>query len=205
MNNFFVTGTDTNVGKTTVSKWLCYHLNLMYFKPIQTGIHLGIDRSAVEIFTNKKMHPSIYEYIAPLSPLHASIIENTICDVTKIQIPQNENLLIEGAGGVLVPIFDKFCVADLIKKLDLPAIVVARTTLGTLNHTLLTIEALKARQIPILGVIMSGPQNDMNRLTIEQVSQIEVLDLLEFQSDEDLKKKKPSQKLLQKLDRYAIR
>jgi dethiobiotin synthetase len=96
-------------------------------------------------------------------------------DIEKIVLPPSRNLIIEGAGGVLVPINDTHLMIDLIKKLDVQVIVVARTTLGTINHTLLSLEALRSRNIPVLGVIMNGEKNPQNSNSIELYGRTSVL------------------------------
>lgn len=204
MKNLFITATDTNVGKTTISKWLCYHLGYSYFKPIQTGTEEGKDLDVLESFTSKKMHPSTFEYKAPLCPYHAANLEEKFCDPTKIFLPQESNLIVEGAGGIFVPIHERYMIVDLIQDLKLPVIVVTRSTLGTLNHTLLTLEALSNRKIPFLGLIMSGPKNEHNKDTLEKVGQTKVLDQLEYLDDEMLKTRKPSTLLFDVLNAYEL-
>ena len=171
----FITGTDTNVGKTLISSWLALHTGFSYFKPIQTGLKEGRDSSEVQRLANAKIYPESYAYNAPLSPHLAAKIEAEKIDLEKIILPQENNLIIEGAGGVLVPINDKYLMIDLIKKLGAPVIVVARTSLGTINHTLLSLEALRSRNIPIVGVIMNGEQNSQNSNAIELYGQTSIL------------------------------
>jgi len=171
----FITGTDTNVGKTLISSWLALHTGFSYFKPIQTGLKEGSDSSEVQRLANAKIYPESYAYNAPLSPHLAAKIEAEKIDLEKIILPQENNLIIEGAGGVLVPINDQYLMIDLIKKLGAPVIVVARTSLGTINHTLLSLEALKSRNIPIVGVIMNGEQNSQNSNAIEFYGQTSIL------------------------------
>ena len=163
----FITGTDTNVGKTLISSWIALHTGFSYFKPIQTGLKEGSDSLEVQKLSNAKTYPEIYSYKEPLSPHLAARIENDTIDMEKILLPQESNLLIEGAGGVLVPINDKYFMLDLIKKIYAPVILVARTSLGTINHTLLSLEALRSRNIPVLGVIMNGKQDLQNSNAIE--------------------------------------
>jgi dethiobiotin synthetase len=172
---FFITGTDTDIGKTLISCWLTMHSNFGYFKPIQTGIEQDSDCGVIQKYSSAKIYPEIYRYKAPLSPHLAASLENQEIDLNKISLPEAENLIIEGAGGVLVPINKKYYMIDLIKKLNIPAIIVARSALGTINHSLLTIEALRARNIPIAGVILNGEIDEDNKKAIEFYGKINVL------------------------------
>jgi dethiobiotin synthetase len=153
---FFICGTDTNVGKTLVSAWICCHTGFSYFKPIQTGTQDGADTDAAKNLAHAHTYPEIYRYSTPVSPHLAADIEGGMIDMNSIQLPSSQRLIVEGAGGVLVPLNTQHLMIDLIKRLNIPVIVVARTTLGTINHTLLTLNALHARSIPVLGVIMNG-------------------------------------------------
>ncbi|RUP37319.1 MAG: dethiobiotin synthase [Acinetobacter sp.] len=163
----FITATDTNVGKTLISSWIALHTGFSYFKPIQTGTRDGSDSFEVQKLSDTKIYPESYAYKEPLSPHLAANLENDMIDIEKIVLPPSRNLIIEGAGGVLVPINDKHLMIDLIKKLGAPVILVARTTLGTINHTLLSLEALRSRNIEVIGVIMNGEQNPQNSDSIK--------------------------------------
>ncbi|MGL9725286.1 MAG: dethiobiotin synthase [Wolbachia sp.] len=165
----FITGTDTDIGKTTISSWLCLHTGYSYFKPIQTGGILGTDSYQVSNLTNANVYKENFVYKEPLSPHLAAY------DSIDINLPKAHNLIIEGAGGVLVPINKTILMVDLIKKLAIPTILVARSTLGTINHTLLSLEALRARNIPILGVILNGLPNQDNLEAIEFYGKTQVL------------------------------
>lgn len=169
----FITGTDTGVGKTIVSSWLCLHTKYGYFKPIQTGRIL--DSHTVRKIAGISLYKEVFVYGAPLSPHLAASLENCSIDIDKIQLPKADNLIIEGTGGILVPINKTQLMVDLIKKVAVPIILVARSTLGTINHTLLTLEALRAREIPILGVILNGPPNADNLKAIEFYGGVKVL------------------------------
>jgi len=154
MKAVFVTGTGTEVGKTLVSLGLCLRFKADYWKPIQTG--LDKDSDFIKRFlTGKKIHPCSYDFKNPLSPNQAAQKEGRRIKLDKIKAPKSSFLVIEGAGGGLVPLNDKEMMIDLIQKLGFPVIVVAKSGLGTLNHTLLTLEALKARKIKMLGLILS--------------------------------------------------
>jgi dethiobiotin synthetase len=153
----FITGTDTNVGKTVISAWLCYHLNYAYWKSIQTGSIDGTDRDFIQrMDMDVQIFRETYVFKEPCSPHVAASLSNIHIDIAKIISPNTNNLIIEGAGGVLVPVNQNDFVIDLIKNLNTPVILIARASLGTINHTLLSIEALRNRQIPILGVIVNN-------------------------------------------------
>jgi len=171
----FITGTDTNVGKTLISSWIALHAGFSYFKPIQTGTRYGSDSFEVQKLSDTKIYPESYAYKEPLSPHLAANLENDMIDIEKIVLPPSRNLIIEGAGGVLVPINDTHLMIDLIKKLGAPVILVSRTTLGTINHTLLSLEALRSQNIPVLGVIMNGEKNPQNSNSIELYGRTSVL------------------------------
>ena len=171
---FFVTGTDTEIGKTLVSLGLCLHFKASYWKPIQSG-QPG-DAHFIEQFLPKsQIQPSAYSLKEPLSPNQAAEKENIKIDLRKISIPQSSFLIVEGIGGVHVPLNDRDTVMDLMRLVNLPLIVVARSGLGTLNHSLLTLEALKRRNFKIAGVILSGPKNDLNKRDIEKRAGVSVL------------------------------
>lgn len=171
----FVTGTGTNVGKTIVSSWLCLHLGYDYFKPIQTGASLGLDSDTVKSLSHGHVHQENYIYKAPLSPHLAAKLEGETINFTSMYIPESKNLIIEGTGGLFVPINDKTMMIDLIRVIEVPVIIVARSILGTINHTLLSIEALRSRQIPILGVIMNGEHNLGNQDAIAHFGKTRIL------------------------------
>lgn len=159
--HIFITGTDTNVGKTLIASWLCLHTNYAYYKPIQTGCTAqdkDSDRALVHEYSKAVTFPETWVHPMPAAPW---VIEETTGScapkVHDFRIPTIPNLIIEGAGGVLVPLNAEELLVDLISHIKAPVILVARPDLGTINHTLLSIEALRARNIPVLGVIMNRP------------------------------------------------
>ncbi len=176
---YFITGTDTDVGKTVVSAWLVHQLRADYWKPVQSGTDEGWDRHTVQQLTgipNDRLHLESYTLKAPLSPHKAAELEGVDIDMDRIQLPHTGRpLIVEGAGGVMVPLNSQQTMLDMMEKLALPVIVVARSGLGTINHTCLTLEALRHRSIEIAGVIMNGPLNEGNRLAIEHYGRIKVL------------------------------
>ena len=184
----FVTGTDTDVGKTIVSAGLCLNWSAHYWKPIQAGylnntftsdrsILPGTDNEIISHFIPKKhIFPSAYNLKNPLSPNQAAKKEGITIKIEKINCPDcSFPLVIEGAGGCLVPVNDTEDMTDIMKKMECPVIVVARSTLGTLNHTLLTLSVLRAKEISILGVIMVGPFHFDNKMDIEKKGNIPIL------------------------------
>jgi dethiobiotin synthase len=185
MKGLFVTGTDTGVGKTTVAAALMCryrgHARLRYWKPIQTGVELDDDTQTVkdlggcsdaEIFAEGIRLPK------PVSPHLAARWAGTRIDLNALAPAHNRDdaaWIVEGAGGLLVPVNESETMADWIALLNLPVMVVARTGLGTINHTLLTLEALRARHLEIGGVIMNGIPNADNRAAIEHYGHVGVV------------------------------
>ena len=175
---FFITGTDTDVGKTIAAAWMCLKLQASYWKPIQTGAIAGTDAGTVTTLTQGvgiDVIPSLYTFPPPVSPHLAAILEKREIKLRNIALPTKSSLIVEGAGGVLVPLTPQYLIIDLIQHLNLPVIVVARTQLGTLNHTLLTLEALRVRQISVRGVILNGLENKDNLEAIETYGRVPVI------------------------------
>lgn len=168
----FISGTGTNVGKTLISSWLSLHLKADYFKPIQTGGLLGMDSQTVMQLSGAKIHKETYVYEDAVSPHLAS---KSQIDLDQIKLPASSRLIVEGAGGLLVPINKKFFMIDLIKALNLPVILVASSLLGTINHTLLSLEALAMRNIKVLGIIVNGEPNQDNCDALEFYGRTKVL------------------------------
>lgn len=172
----FITGTDTDVGKTFISALLCKRWSAGYWKPIQTGLESdpGDTKTVSELLGSSLVTSTpALEYQKPLSPWRAVELENReAIDIKNISVPKEleqnkEVLIIEGAGGVFVPITESLITTDLIQHFDCPVIVVARSELGTLNHTLLTIEHLKNRGVKVIGVVLNGDLNNDNSRTLE--------------------------------------
>lgn len=181
MRGIFVTGTDTGVGKTVVSAaLLCRYPQARYWKPIQTGIETDDDTAEVRHLTGliqdraegvRLRNPVSPHLAAERAGIRIDLESLTDWAVEDIQ----ENWIVEGAGGVLTPLNDTQTMANLMVRLGLPVVVVARTTLGTINHTLLTIEALRARSLHVAGVVMVGDLNSDNRSAIERYGKVDVL------------------------------
>ena len=180
-SRFFITGTDTNVGKTVVSALLCAALDGIYWKPIQTGVRDGTDRATVmriaRLPKNRTL-PEVYRFAPPVSPHLAGRLAGTRIDLRKIKLPRlahSQNLIVEGAGGALVPVNSTELMTNLMAHLDLPVLLVTRTSLGTINHTLLSIAALRAARLDLRGVVMVGKANRENRAAVEHYGEIEVV------------------------------
>lgn len=176
----FVSGTDTNIGKTVVSSWLCLKTGYSYFKPIQTGSQEGSDTKTVSQLSNAPFYPEIYSFSNPLSPHLCAKQENVDIDLSRFLLPSHSHLIVEGCGGVMVPINDDYLFIDLLKAWSIPTILVARSGLGTINHTLLTTEALQERGIKVLGIILNGPLNPENSQAIEFYSGVPVIAQIPF-------------------------
>jgi dethiobiotin synthetase len=200
MNGFFISGTDTGIGKTLISAMLLMATAGRYWKPVQSGIADGTDTDTVRKLTgfgDVHFEPESYVLKQPLSPHHSARLDDTSIDTGRIiadfedikarkhiinssDIINNYEfhhnlLIIEGAGGLLVPLNENDLVIDLITELGFPVILVCRSTLGTINHTLLSLEALNIRKLPVAGVVMSGPVNIENRRAIENYGRVRVL------------------------------
>lgn len=158
----FVTGISTDVGKTIASAIIVEALNSDYWKPIQAGDLENSDSIKLKsLISNKisKVFENSYKLNTPASPHYAAEIDNITIDLKKIIEPKTDNhLVIEGAGGLFVPLNNDNCIIDLIQP-DYKVVIVSRHYLGSINHTLLTIVALKSRNIKIAGIIFSGDQN----------------------------------------------
>ena len=180
---FFVTGTDTGIGKSLVSAILMLGLDASYWKPIQSGLLDQSDTDWIKEVTERPselFYPETYRLRNPLSPHESARLDGVEIKLSDFQLPETKGtLIVEGAGGVLVPINQRQFMLDLIDYLELPVIVVAKSGLGTINHTLLTLQSLKSKKIPILGVVLSGDKNARNAETIEFYGNIPVIAQIE--------------------------
>ena len=159
----FITGIGTDVGKTIAAAIVTQSLEADYWKPIQAGDLENSDSHKIKKYlsnTTTIIHPNSYAFTTPASPHLAAELDGVVVDVKQVTEPliNNSHLVIEGAGGVFVPLNDNDTIADLIKP-DYKVIVVSRHYLGSINHTLLTIEALRHRGITIAGIIFNGDEN----------------------------------------------
>ena len=178
---YFVAGTDTEVGKTVLSSLLCAVLEAMYWKPIQTGTLEGTDRQTVMRLTGvgeERIVREVYSFVPPVSPHLAARWAAVQINLDQIRIPpgiERESLIIEGPGGVLEPLNDQQFVLDLMARLKLPAILAARSTLGTINHSLLSLAALHSADVPVKGVVLIGDSNKDNRETLERYGRVPII------------------------------
>ncbi|QYS88175.1 dethiobiotin synthase [Flavobacterium davisii] len=174
----FVTGIGTDVGKTVASAIITQALKADYWKPIQAGDLDNSDSHKIKARvanTNLEIHPNAYALNTPASPHLAATIDNITIDLKKIIEPTtNNHLVIEGAGGVLVPLNETDCVIDLIQP-DYKVVVVSRHYLGSINHTLMTLELLKNRNIKVAGIIFSGDQNPSTETIILDKTGIQMI------------------------------
>ncbi len=180
MRKLFVTGVGTDIGKTVVSAILCEALQADYWKPVQSGNYFSTDTDKVKkLVSNPKTicHPEAYCLKQSMSPHAAAELEGVEIDMEKIMLPQtqNPNLVIEGAGGLMVPINQEHFMIDLIKKFDAEAVVVIPNYLGSINHSLLTIDALKHHKIKILGIIFNGHAHQLSYDIILKYSKVKFL------------------------------
>jgi dethiobiotin synthetase len=180
-NKIFITGTDTGVGKTVVSAILMAGLDGFYWKPIQSGLDEITDTGWVRENTglaDDHFFSETYRLTLPLSP-HASALHDGVrIDLESFHVPETPkqgHLIIEGAGGVMAPLNETHLIADLIKRLGAPVLLVARSSLGTINHTLLSLEQLRRDGTDVMGVVINGPKNRENREAIEHYGRIRVL------------------------------
>lgn len=157
---FMVTGTDTDIGKTVFCAGLIRWLGAYYWKPVQAGLDDGTDSERVARLSGmdaRYILPEAWRLTLPASPHHSADQEGVTIDTGALTIPAVKGpLVIEGAGGALVPVNHQVTYADLMARWAVPTIIVASTKLGTINHSLLTIEALRARNVPIHGIALTG-------------------------------------------------
>jgi len=167
-----VTGTDTDIGKTVFAAGLAAALGASYWKPVQAGLDEGGDASTVARLgvPAERILPSAYNLHTPCSPHRAAEIDGVMIDPDRLALPAvNGALVVEGAGGVLVPVTRTLLFADLFARWQKPVVLVARTGLGTINHSLLSIEALRTRDVPILGIAFVGDAVEDSEATIAAI------------------------------------
>jgi dethiobiotin synthetase len=175
MSAYVVTGTDTGIGKTVFSAALAGALGAHYWKPVQSGLADGADKDSVASLAGlaaDRILPEAYRLNEPLSPHRAAELDGVAIDPDGLMLPEARPLVVEGAGGALVPLTREVTYADVFARWGLLTIIVARTSLGTINHSLLTIEALRARRVPIHGVAFVGEANEDNEATICEMGQV---------------------------------
>lgn len=174
-----VTGTDTDVGKTVFAAGLVGALGATYWKPVQAGLEGGTDRETVMRLaglTDARALPERWRLKTPVSPHLAAEIDGVEIDPGELTPPQVDGpLVIEGAGGLFVPLTRETLTIDVFARWGLPVVLVARTALGTINHTLLSLSALKARGVPVLGVAFVGEEKADSMRAIATFSGAKVL------------------------------
>ena len=174
-----ICGTDTDVGKTLISSFFVRGLKSFYWKPIQSGIETETDSQSILRLSGikkEKILKEAYIFEKPVSPHWAAEIDGKKIDINLLDLPKiDDSIVIETAGGLMVPITRNFLQIDQIRKWNLPVMIVCRSSLGTLNHTLLTIEALKKRNIKILGLIINGEKHLDNPKTLREFSKLPII------------------------------
>lgn len=175
-NRFVVTGTDTGIGKTIFSAALTDALSACYWKPVQSGLEDETDSEAVQRLGRVapgRILPEAYRLNVPASPHLSARIDGVTIEPDHLQPPSVDRpLVIEGAGGLLVPLTERVVFADLFARWQIPVILCARTVLGTINHTLLSLEALRRRAVPVLGVAFIGDAQADTETIIPQLGEV---------------------------------
>ena len=169
---FVVSGTDTDIGKTVFAAGLAGMLGARYWKPVQAGV--PGDRETVAELAGVEIVPEIYSLQMPASPHQAAADEGITIDTAKFEPPEGP-LVIEGAGGLMVPLTRQTLFIDIFAHWKLPLILCARTKLGTINHTLLSVEAIRARDIPLHGVAFIGDANEESESIIVEKGRVKRL------------------------------
>ncbi len=185
---YFISGIGTEVGKTVTSAFLQLALDADYWKPVQAGdLDFG-DTDRVKSWTglpDDRYHPERYRLATPASPHYAARLDGVEISLTDFTLPDTpgRTLLVEGAGGLLVPINERECMIDLAAHLKLPVILVSRHYLGSINHTLLSLEVLRGRGMQCAGIVFSGGNNPESARIIQQLSGAPILaDLPEWET-----------------------
>lgn len=177
---FFIAGTDTGIGKTFVSAMLMSALDATYWKPVQAGLEEETDTGFVQRVAEvgeDRIIPERYRLKTAMSPHGAADIDGVSISLNDFELPQyhTRHLIVEGAGGLNVPLNWEDTVLDLIDQLKLPVLLVGRSSLGTLNHTLLSVEALIKRGIEVFGVVLNGERHPHNKGTLEHFTGLTIL------------------------------
>ena len=186
---YIIAGIGTEIGKTFISSILTENLQADYWKPIQSGALDFTDTDTVKsLISNNKtvFHPETYRLNQPMSPHAAAAIDGVEIELSKFQLPQTENhLIVELAGGIMVPLNDRETNLDLIKKLNIPVILISKNYLGSINHTLLSVEVLKINDIEVKGLIFNGQQNKSSEDFILNYTKLECLGRVGFEENID--------------------
>ncbi len=178
-SHLVVSGIGTEVGKTVAAAIIAETLGMDYWKPVQAGELHDTDTDKVSRWISNgtnRVHPESFRLQTPASPHYAAAIDGVKIEINALKIPQTEgSLLIEGAGGLMVPLNDHIHYLDVFKQWNIPVVLVSRHYLGSINHTLLSIAALKAHHIPIAGVLFNGEENQATESIIKIQGQVPIL------------------------------
>ncbi|TIR50606.1 MAG: ATP-dependent dethiobiotin synthetase BioD [Mesorhizobium sp.] len=179
MSAIVVTGTDTGIGKTVVAAGLIGLVGGAYWKPVQSGLDGETDTQAVARLAQlppERILPEAWRLTRPLSPHRAAELEGMTIDPDRLVLPKIERpLIVEGAGGLMVPLTRKTLFIDVFARWQAPVVLCARTALGTINHTLLSLETLRRRDVPLLGVAFIGEAMPDTECTIAGMGEVRVL------------------------------
>jgi dethiobiotin synthetase len=190
-SRFVISGTDTDVGKTVFAAALAGALGASYWKPIQCGLEDGGDVSRVKALSglpDDRFLPEIYRFALAASPHRAAEVEGLEIDVARLIPPSVDGpLVIEGAGGLMVPVTRRMLLIDVLATWSIPVILCARTALGTINHSLLSLAALHGRSIPVHGIVFIGDENSDTERTITEMGEVRRLGRLPFVDPLDAK------------------
>ncbi|MER9597934.1 dethiobiotin synthase [Mesorhizobium sp. M0244] len=181
---FVITGTDTGIGKTVLAAGLVRLLNGAYWKPVQSGLDGETDTQTVARLAElppDRIAPEAWRLVRPLSPHRAAELDGVLIDPDRLVLPITARpLIVEAAGGLMVPLTRKILFIDMFARWRAPVVLCARTALGTINHTLLSIEALRRRDIPLLGIAFIGDPMPDTECTIAAIGKVRVLGRLPF-------------------------
>jgi dethiobiotin synthetase len=180
MRKLFISGIGTDVGKTVVSSIVVEKLKADYWKPIQAGdLELTDTMKVRQLVSNSKtvFHKEAYKFTNSVSPHYAAALDRITIDPKNIYLPisDNDTLVIEGAGGLMVPLNENYLIIDLIKDIEAEIILVSNNYLGSINHTLLSIEAIQTRNLPLIGIIFNGISNPETERIIQMHTGIRCL------------------------------
>ena len=197
--SLFICGTDTGAGKTLTAAALLWRYRTMeklrYYKPVQTGAPEDDDRATVQRLTglpDERFVPTGNTFAAPLSPHRAAELEERELQLDELlqQLEERRKegpLLVEGAGGLFVPLNRRCTWLDYLQRSRLPVVIAARSGLGTINHSLLTVRALRAGDVTIAGLVFIGPDNPDNARTVSELSGVPILGAFEFREQNDIR------------------
>lgn len=190
MKRYFVTGIGTDVGKTVVSAVLTESLKADYWKPVQAGDLDNTDSHKIERFTSFEpvIHPERHRLNSPMSPHAAARIDGVKIKLVDFELPKTDNnLIVEGAGGLMVPLNDDGdMLVDLIKHLNIPVILVSQNYLGSINHTLLSIELLQQKEITVAGIIINGEANAETEAIVGKYSNVPIIGRIGKEAEVDV-------------------